>query len=98
MNINIGKAIVRKMVDDATQPDRPLINLVMSIMKEADCYPSDEVCRNTVIDAINTGIKCMTEIISEDPEEYAEECEIKKINTVDLEEARKSVREAREDM
>lgn len=97
MNINIGKAIVSKMVDDASQPDRPLINLIMSIMREADCHPSDDVCRNTVVDAINTGIRCMLQAIDDDLEGYAEECEIKKLNTLDLQKSRENVRKVREE-
>jgi hypothetical protein len=34
VNINIARAVVRKMVNDVTQPERPLIHLIDSVFDE----------------------------------------------------------------
>ena len=54
MNINIGKTIVRKMAEDESQPERPLIHLIDSIFNEA--VKSDNIYPSDIYDALNIAI------------------------------------------
>ena len=96
MNINIARAVVRKMVNDVTQPDRPLTNLVMSIMREADISTSDIVDRKLVVETINDAIEIQNDLIEDENVNYWDMIIDRKAENLKSENFNKSFLEKRE--
>ena len=69
MNINIGKTIVRKMANDKTQPERPLIHLIDSVFNEVE---SVGLSSEDVTDALHIAIDSYKVRSEDDVDEYFE--------------------------